>query len=193
MIHRSRARIEPGMKMLIQILLLALLVGCASPYYPVYVNNEGDYYIAERVTNGAYYDTTSMVLADIGTYPWWISGYPPPLFVIYSPYYYPYYFSIWHPHGHYPYYAWHGGYGAYPGPSYRYPGHHGNNSRGRIVTSPARTQSAPAFTRSPAQPSMTARPTGSSRSSGFSRPSIGSSTPARSPKLSTPAPALDKQ
>ena len=95
------------MKTLILILLLALLVGCASPYYPVYVNDEGDYYIAERVTDGPYYGT--------GYYPWWLSGYPPQTFAYYSPYFYPYYFSVWYPPGYwYPPYRHH--------PHHRYPG-----------------------------------------------------------------------
>ena len=95
------------MKTLIPILLLALLVGCASPYYPVYVNDEGDYYIAERVTDGPYYGT--------GYYPWWLAGYPPQTFAYYSPYFYPYYFSVWYPPGYwYPPYLYH--------PHHRYPG-----------------------------------------------------------------------
>ena len=103
------------MKTLISILLLALLVGCASPYYPVYVNDEGDYYIAERATVQPYYGA--------GYYPWWLSGYPPQTFAYYSPYFYPYYFSVWYPPGYwYPPYLYH--------PHHRYPGEN------RIVVNP---------------------------------------------------------
>ena len=103
------------MKTLIPILLLALLVGCASPYYPVYVNDEGDYYIAERATVQPYYGA--------GYYPWWLSGYPPQTCAYYSPYCYPYYFSVWYPPGYwYPPYLYH--------PHHRYPGEN------RIVVNP---------------------------------------------------------
>lgn len=107
------------MKILIQILLLALMVGCASPYYPVYVSSEGDYYIAEQNTNGPYYGTNSLMLSDIGVYPWWVNGYPPVIFSYYTSYYYPYYFSVWYPPGYHPYYGFYGGYYAYWCPPYR--------------------------------------------------------------------------
>ena len=104
LIHPLHGILVTGMKTLIQIVLLALLVGCASPYYPVYVNNEGDYYIAERATNESYYYGT-------GYYPWWISGYPPQTFAYYSPYYgfYSGYYGYWCPP--YPYHRRH----RYPG------------------------------------------------------------------------------
>jgi hypothetical protein len=157
------------MKTLIPILLLALLVGCASPYYPVYVNDEGDYYIAERVTDGPYYGT--------GYYPWWLGGYPPQTFAYYSPYFYPYYFSVWYPPGYWcPPYLYHLHH-RYPGdnrivvnpvlppvavrgPVVAYPGLPPNRdlvSRGRkgyrVVTPP---RSASAYDRIPAQSSMPA-------------------------------------
>ena len=116
------------MKTLIQILLLALLVGCASPYYPVYLNDAGDYYIAERATEGPYYGT--------GYYPWWLSAYPPQNFAYYSPYFYPYYFSIWYPPGYRPYYDFYGGYYGYWCPPYLNRPHHRYPGENRIVVSP---------------------------------------------------------
>jgi len=123
-IHPARGILASSMRTLIQILLLALLVGCASPYYPVYVNDEGDYYIAERATAAPYYGTGY----GTGYYPWWISGYPPQIFAYYSPYFYPYYFSVWYPPAYSPYPY---GYPPYPHHRHhRYPGHD------RMVISP---------------------------------------------------------
>ena len=130
LIHSLHGILVSSMKTLIQILLLALLVGCASPYYPVYVNNEGDYYIAERATNESYYYGT-------GSYPWWISGYPPQTFAYYSPYFYPYYFSVWYPPSYRPYYGFYGGYYGYWCPPYQYHRRHRYPGEGRIVVSPA--------------------------------------------------------
>lgn len=129
LIHPARGILVCSMKTLIQILLLALLAGCASPYYPVYVNGEGDYYIAERVTAGPYYGS--------GFYPWWVSTYPPQIFTYYSPYYYPYHFSVWYPPGYYPYYGFYGGYYGYWYPPYRNQRHHRYPGEHRIVVTPA--------------------------------------------------------
>lgn len=107
------------MKQLIQFLLLAGLVGCATPYYPVYVNNEGNYYIAERSTAGPYYGSNSVMFNDIGVYPWWISAYPPHTFAYYSPNFYPHWFSVWYPPGYHPYFGFYGGYYSYWCPPYR--------------------------------------------------------------------------
>ena len=130
LIHPLHGILVTRMKTLIQIVLLAVLVGCASPYYPVYVNNEGDYYIAERATNESYYYGT-------GSYPWWISGYPPQTFAYYSPYFYPYYFSVWYPPSYRPYYGFYGGYYGYWCPPYQYHRRHRYPGEGRIVVSPA--------------------------------------------------------
>ena len=129
LIHPLHGILVTSMKTFIQIMLLALLVGCASPYYPVYVNNEGDYYIAERTTNESYY-------YGAGSYPWWISGYPPQTFVYYSPYFYPHYFSVWYPPAYRPYYGLYGGYYGYWCPPYRYNRRHRYPGDGGIVVSP---------------------------------------------------------
>ena len=172
------------MKTLIQILLLALLVGCASPYYPVYVNDAGDYYIAERATAGPYYGT--------GYYPWWLNAYPPLTFAYYSPYFYPYYFSIWYPPGYWcpPYLN---------RPHHRYPGENrmvvspvlppvidsrqvvvypglpvnrdlvNRGDKGQRIVAPPR--SASAYNRTPAQPFVPASRMSSSSAARFSLPS----------------------
>jgi hypothetical protein len=70
-------------KAVLAIALLSLLLGaCATPYYPVYVNDSGDYYVAEKESSGAYYGSGSSSLYHIGMYPWWEFSY-------YSPYFYP--------------------------------------------------------------------------------------------------------
>jgi hypothetical protein len=112
------------MKTLIQLLLLAGLAACASPYYPVYVSNAGDYYIAERDSSGPYYGAGSVMYEDIGVYPWWVSGYPPWVFAYYSPNFYPHYFSIWYPPGYHRYHGFYGGYYDYWCPPRRLRRHH---------------------------------------------------------------------
>jgi hypothetical protein len=138
MIHPPRVILVVGMKTLFQVLLLVLLAGCASPspYYPVAVSSEGDYYIAERATSGPYYGTGSMMFTGIGLYPWWLSGYPPPIFAYYSPYFYPYYFSVWHHPGYYPFHGFYGGYYAYPRPAHRNHWHHGYRGERGVARSP---------------------------------------------------------
>ena len=196
LIHSLHGILVTSMKTLIQIMLLALLAGCASPYYPVYVNNEGDYYIAERATNESYYYGT-------GSYPWWISGYAPQTFAYYSPYFYPYYFSIWYPPGYRPYYDFHGGYYGYWCPPYlnrprhRYPGENRMVSpmlppvidsrqvvaypalpvNGQRIVAPPR--SASAYNRSPAQFSVPASRMSSSSAARFSLPSTHSGSAGR--------------
>jgi len=118
-VDAPRAMLKTVMKILFQLSLLFLLVGCATPYYPVYVSSEGDYYIAEQQTSGPYYGSRSILFNDIGTYPWWAGSYPVELFAYYSPYYYPYYFSIWYPPGYHPFHGFYGGYYAYWCPPYR--------------------------------------------------------------------------
>ncbi|MFC1695684.1 hypothetical protein ACFL1C_06115 [Pseudomonadota bacterium] len=100
------------MRLLLQILLLAVLAGCASPYRPVYISSEGDYYIEEQTTQAGYYGSGSILYADVGFYPWWITAYHPYAFSYYSPYFYPYYFSVWNPPGYSPFYGYHRGYYA---------------------------------------------------------------------------------
>lgn len=111
------------MNRLIHLLLLAGLVGCATPYYPVYVSGEGDYYIAQRASAAPYYATDIMLIDGVGIYPWWVATYPPQTFVYYSPYFYPYRFSVWYPPYHStfyrPYYGFHGWYDPYWCPPYR--------------------------------------------------------------------------
>ena len=170
------------MKTLIQILLLALLVGCASPYYPVYVNDAGDYYIAERATEGPYYGT--------GYYPWWLNAYPPQTFAYYSPYFYPYHFSIWYPSGYWcpPYLN---------RPHHRYPGENrmvspalppvidsrqvvtypGLPVKGQRIVAPPRSVSA--YNRTPAQRSVPASRMSSSSAARFSLPSTHSGSAGR--------------
>jgi len=170
------------MKTLIQILLLALLVGCASPYYPVYVNDAGDYYIAERATEGPYYGT--------GYYPWSLSAYPLQTFAYYSPYFYPHYFSIWYPPGYWcpPYLN---------RPHHRYPGENrmvspvlppvidsrqvvaypGLPVNGQRIVAPPR--SASAYNRTPAQRFVPASRMSSSSAARFSLPSTHSGSAGR--------------
>jgi hypothetical protein len=124
------------MKTLIQISLLLLLVGCATPYNPVSVSGGGNYYLAERAGNGLYYGTHSAMFTDIGVYPWWAGGYRPRTLAYYSPNFYPHYFSVWYPPGYHPYYGYYGGYYAYWCPPYRIRRHHGNLSGEGIAGSP---------------------------------------------------------
>ena len=103
------------MRLLIAIFLLLLIVGCATPYYPVYVGDSGDYYIAETESTGyydPYYGAAPGSLSYIGAYPWWEFSY-------YSPYFYPYHFSVWQPGWGHGYYGWYSGYYPYWCPPYR--------------------------------------------------------------------------
>jgi len=184
--------------MLIQILLLALLVGCASAYHPVYVNNEGDYYIEERVASEPYYGSGSMVFTDIGLYPWWIMWCPPPFFTYYSPYFYPHYFSVWYPPGYHPYYTRYRDYYSYRYPSYRHYRQHGHRSdRGRVVgpvsTYPAGVYSRPATQPHTTLPYVSVPQMRTARSANFSRPSTNPRSASRGLKASSPSPALNKQ
>ena len=186
------------MKMLIQILLLALLVGCASAYHPVYVNNEGDYYIEERVASEPYYGSGSMVFTDIGLYPWRIMWCPPPFFTYYSPYFYPHYFSVWYPPGYHPYYTRYRDYYSYRYPSYRHYRQHGHRSdRGRVVgpvsTYPAGVYSRPATQPHTTLPYVSVPQMRTARSANFSRPSTNPRSASRGLKASSPSPALNKQ
>jgi len=93
--------------------LVLILVGCASPYRPVYVSNEGDYYIEEKTNAGGYFGTGSIMYADVGFYPWWAGLNNPLAFDYYSPYFYPYYFSVWYPPGYPLFYGYPRGYFAH--------------------------------------------------------------------------------
>jgi hypothetical protein len=115
------------MKKALFILLLAILAGCASPYNPVYVSDQGDYYIAEAESSYPYYPPGADALNHVDRYRnyWWVSGYfpgySPPLFSYYSPYFYPHYFSVWSP-GWSHYAGWYGGYSSWC-PPYRMRSH----------------------------------------------------------------------
>lgn len=81
------------------VVLSALLAACVAPYRTVYVNEAGDYYIAETGSASprvVYLDPGGQ-WAYTGLYPWWTFHY-------YSPYFYPYHFSVWYP----PHYPWYG-------------------------------------------------------------------------------------
>ena len=131
------------MRLLFQAFALILLVGCATPYHPVYVSSKGDYYIAERQSSGPYYGTDTILFNDVGIYPWWSGGYPVELFSYYSPYYYPHYFSIWYPPGYHPFHGFYGGYYAYWCPPYRLRRHQrapqGSGRMGSPVMPPSAT------------------------------------------------------
>jgi hypothetical protein len=100
------------MKKLLTLLLVLLAAACASPYQPVYVSGEGDYYIAETGVASGYYYGGAGDFWGAGMYPWWSTayyyGYPPSMFYYYSPYFYPHRFNVWYsgwyPHG----YGWGG-------------------------------------------------------------------------------------
>lgn len=136
MVHVAHGILISGMKTLIQLLLLSGLVACASPYYPVFVSSDGDYYIAERSASGPYYGSNTVMYSDIGVYPWWTNGYPLETFVYYSPYFYPHYFSIWYPPGFHPYFGYYGGYYAYWCPPHRLRRHHAYINDDKVSGSP---------------------------------------------------------
>jgi hypothetical protein len=121
------------MRILIQIFLLAALVGCASPYKTVYTSAEGDYYIVERASQGGYYVPDSVLYAGIGFDPWWISANPSLAFIYYNPNYYQYYLSAWYRLAYQPYYGYYSGYYSNWCPPYRI--HHGHPpaTAGRIA------------------------------------------------------------
>ncbi|MBT8048848.1 MAG: hypothetical protein HKN57_14300 [Xanthomonadales bacterium] len=131
------------MKILLLTLLILTLVACASPYRPVYVSSEGDYYIEEQDTQTSFGSAGSVLYADIGFYPWWITSHYPFSFTYYSPYFYPHYFSIWYPPGYYPFYGYHRGYWASWAPPHRMRWDHYRGHRGRPVASPGPTYPAP--------------------------------------------------
>jgi hypothetical protein len=135
------------MRLLFQAFALILLVGCATPYYPVYATSKGDYYIAERQTSGPYFGPDTILFNDVGIYPWWSGGYPVELFSYYSPYYYPHYFSIWYPPGYHPFHGFYGGYYAYWCPPYRLRRHHGAPQGSGSMGSPVMPPSAVVATR----------------------------------------------
>jgi hypothetical protein len=107
------------MKTLVQVLLLIILAGCASPYRAVYTSAEGDYYIEERSTQSGYYVPGSVIYADIGFDPWWITANPSLAFIYYNPNYYQYYLSAWYRLIYQPYYGYYGGYYPYWCPPHR--------------------------------------------------------------------------
>ena len=89
------------------IFLIGFLGGCATQSFePVYINDQGGYYLAETGTSSAYTGAYSMPSPrHMGFSGWWFDPwfYGPPLFTYYSPYQYPYYFftgyspSFYHP------------------------------------------------------------------------------------------------
>jgi hypothetical protein len=113
-----------------------MLAACASPYHPVYVSSEGDYYIAERETASAYYSGRPAALTGAGLYPWWSAayhdGYPPSLFTYYSPNFYPHHFWVRSPLWQHNHYGWYGAYSPWCPPyqvrNYRIPVHHVGDS-----------------------------------------------------------------
>jgi hypothetical protein len=109
------------MRAFVTIIILALLSGCANYNQPMYDDGQGVYY----EDPGAVYSVTSSAsFAYAAAYPWWSMDYfylghhpwRPWPHAYYSPYFYPYYFSVlyppWHWHSHY----WHGGYYAWRDP-----------------------------------------------------------------------------
>ena len=94
-----------------------LLAGCASPFRTVYTSPD-DYYLEERGSERVYYEFNSVLYADVGFYPWWVTAYNPLQFVYYSPYSYPHYFSVWYPPSYSPYYGYYTGYWSYWCPPY---------------------------------------------------------------------------
>lgn len=133
-----------SMKKWLQISLLLLLTGCASPYQPVYTSSEGDYYIEEQAVSGYYYGTGSLMYANTGFYPWWVGMYHPHAFFYYSPYFYPYYFSVSYPYGYYPFsdYGYYRGFDARWHPPHRIRRDHLPGVAGDISISPSAVSSA---------------------------------------------------
>lgn len=107
------------MRALIPIFLLLVLAACASPYRTVYTSAEGDYYIEERVAQSTYYVPGSIMYANIGFDPWWITANPSLGFIYYEPIYYRYYLSAWHRLIYQPYYGYYRGYYSYWCPPYQ--------------------------------------------------------------------------
>ena len=97
------------MKRLLTLLSVLLAAACASPYQPVYVPGEGNYYLAERGAGSDYYGDVGGIWR-AGSYPWWSTayyyGYPASTFYYYSPYFYPHHFYVGYPRGYPPYYYW---------------------------------------------------------------------------------------
>lgn len=107
------------MKAVIPIFLLMVLAACANPYRTVYTSAEGDYYIEERAAESSAYVTGSVMYADIGFDPWWITANPALGFIYYQPDYYHYYLLAWHRLIYQPYYGYYHGYYSYWCPPYQ--------------------------------------------------------------------------
>jgi hypothetical protein len=107
------------MRTLVQIFLLTALVACAGPYRTVYTSAEGDHYIEERAAQGGYYVPDSVMYADIGFDPWWITANPSLSFIYYNPNYYQHYLSAWYRLMYQPYYGYDRGYYSYWCPPYQ--------------------------------------------------------------------------
>lgn len=114
-----RCGILKGMKALVQLIFLITLAGCASPYRAVYTSAEGDYYIEERSSQGAYYVPDSVLYSNIGFDPWWMTANPALAFIYYNPAYYPYYLAAWNRLLYQPYFGYYPGYYTYWCPPYR--------------------------------------------------------------------------
>jgi len=116
---KPRRAILKDMRTLVQIFLLTTLVACASPYRTVYTSAEGDHYIEERAVQGVYYVPDSVMYANIGFDPWWITVNPSLSFIYYNPNYYQYYLAAWYRLIYQPYYVYGRGDYAYWCPPYQ--------------------------------------------------------------------------
>ena len=70
MVHMSNGIIGTVKAIFFTVLITVLLGACATPYYPVYVNASGDYYITENQSSVGYYGSTifyDSLLIDVTT------------------------------------------------------------------------------------------------------------------------------
>ena len=134
------------MRAILSIIVLSLLAGCASHYYPLYDGGQGIYYQDKA---GAYNGRSPTSFADAGPYPGWSidlfymgsTYYWSGAGVYYSPNFYPYYFSVLYPPWHWQSRHWYGGYYAWHDPQWQhgYRRHwrppHGGNHGGHVGNS----------------------------------------------------------
>ncbi|MCJ7814461.1 MAG: hypothetical protein MUP31_00280, partial [Xanthomonadales bacterium] len=113
--------------------MLTTLVACASPYRTVYTSAEGDHYIEERAAQGGYFVPDSVIYANIGFDPWWITANPALSFIYYNPNYYQYYLSAWDRLIYQPYYVYGRGDYSYRCPPYQVRHGHVYADSGRIT------------------------------------------------------------
>lgn len=112
--------------LLIVAAIVALSACSTTPYEPVYINDHGDYYIAETEQSSGYLVYEPVIMRYYGFNAWWYDPwFYSPYYAFYNRYYWPYHavgwYSPWHfdPwYGPWPghAYAWHGGYGGYGHP-----------------------------------------------------------------------------